>query len=185
MSMGPHHCVVVLALLALLHSTVAKYEWTGREWRWASQRVSSRDDEGAGSGYGLPDDEEEGDGQEPPGGLVENMMVVPDQSSITIWWQPPRRETWNSCLLGYQIGYRKENGLTTYETVDGTYKHKESGKDYFFEEVEGTNHSYVIQNLDSESTYMVGVQVFNPWGKDQMMVKEMQVTTKPGIHTFQ
>ena len=182
MSMGPHHSVVVLAFFTLFHSTVANYEWTGKEWRWVSQKSSSRDDEDLGSGYGLPDDEEEEDGQEPPGGLVENMVVVADQSTITISWQPPRRETWNSCLLGYQLRYRKENGLTTYETVEGTYEDKESGKDYFFEEVEGTNHSYVIRDLDSESTYTVGVQVFNPWGKDQMLVKELEVTTEPGIH---
>ena len=180
--MGHHHCVVVLAFLSLLHSTVANYEWTGKEWRWVSQKSSSRDDEDLGSGYGLPDDEDEGDGQEPPGGLVENMMVVADQSTITISWQPPSRETWNSCLLGYQLRYRKENGLTIYETVEGKYEDKESGKYYFFEEVEGTNHSYVIRNLDSESTYMVGVQVFNPWGTDQLLVKEMEVTTRPGIH---
>ena len=180
--MGPHHCVVVLAFLTLLHGTVANYEWTGKEWRWVSQKSSSRDDEDLGSGgYGLPDDEEEGDGHEPPGGLVENMKVVADQSTITISWQPPSRETWNSCLLGYQISYRKKNGFANYATVEGTYEDKESGKDYFFEEVEGSNHSFVIRDLDSESTYMVAVQVFNPWGKDQRLMKEVEVTTEPGI----
>ena len=133
--------------------------------------------------------------------LVKNLRVVADQSTITVWWQPPSRETWNSCLLGYRIGYRKKIGIPrdiklgealflalphpdpTYETVEGTYEDKESGKDYFFEEVEGTNHSYVIRNLDSESTYLVGVQVFNPWGRNQNL-RETEVTTKPGIHTL-
>ena len=115
--MGHRHCVVVLAFLTLLHGTVANYEWTGKEWRWVSQKSSSRDDEDLGSGYGLPDDEEEGDGQEPPAGLVENMKVVADQSTITISWQPPSRETWNSCLLANRIGYRRKNRLPTFETV--------------------------------------------------------------------
>ena len=184
--------------MTLLHSTVANYEWTGKEWRWVSQKSSSMDDEDLGSGYGLPDDEEEGDGHEPPGGLVENMVVDADQSTITVWWQPPSRETWNSCLLGYRIGYLKKTRDIelgqhlylaapqpdpTYETVEGTYEDKESGKDFFFEEVEETNHSYVIRNLDSESTYLVGVQVFNPWGRNQNL-RETEVTTKPGIFTL-
>ena len=112
--MGLHHCVVVLAFLTLLHGTVANYEWTGKEWRWVSQKSRSRDDEDFGSG---DDDEEDGDGQEPPSGLVENMRVFADQSTITVWWQPPSRETWNSCLLANRIGYRRKNRLPTFETV--------------------------------------------------------------------
>ena len=196
--MGHHHSLLVLVLLTFLHTTVANYEWTGKEWRWvSSQRSSSRGDEDVDLGSG--DDEEEGDGQEPPSGLVEDMVVFADHSTITIWWQPPSRETWNSCLIGYRIGYRKKSkprkytlgqalmfGMPPpdsdpiYETVEGKYEDKESGKDYFFEEVEGSNHSYVIRNLDSESTYLLGVQVFNPWGRNQNL-RETEVTTKPGI----
>ena len=179
--MGRHHCVVVLVLLTLLHTTVANYEWTGKEWRWVSQKSRSRDDEDFGSG---DDDEEDGDGQEPPSGLVENMRVFADQSTIIVWWQPPSRETWNSCLLGYRIVYRKKWTVTaTFATVEGTYEDKDSGKDYFFEEVEGTNHSYVIRNLDFETTYNVAVQVFNPYGKNENEM-DMEVTTQPGIHAL-
>ena len=179
--MGRHHCVVVLVLLTLLHTTVANYEWTGKEWRWVSQKSRSRDDEDFGSG---DDDEEDGDGQEPPSGLVENMRVFSDQSTIAVWWQPPSRDTWNSCLLGYRIVYRKKWTVTaTFATVEGTYEDKDSGKDYFFEEVEGTNHSYVIRNLDFETTYNVAVQVFNPYGKNENEM-DMEVTTQPGIHAL-
>ena len=112
------------------------------------------------------------------------MMVVADESTITVRWQPLSRETWNSCLLGYRIGFRKKHSpdaTFVIVEVEGMYGDKKSGKDYFFEEVEETNHSYVIQNLDFESTYLVAIQLFNPWGKNQNL-KEMEVTTKPGIH---
>ena len=107
--------------------------------------------------------------------------MLEEETTITINWQPPERETWNSCLLGYRVGIRRKNSSDpiSFELVEGKYEDKETGKDFFFEEVEGTNHTHVFPNLDFETTYVVAVQVFNPWGKNPEL-EEMEATTLPG-----
>ena len=123
----------------------------------------------------------EGEEHEPPFGAIRKMTVLADQTTITINWQPPERETWNSCLLGYRVGIRRKNSSDpiSFELVEGKYEDKETGKDFFFEEVEGTNHTHVFPNLDFETTYVVAVQVFNPWGKNPEL-EETEATTLPG-----
>ena len=178
---------VLVVLLATLHITCAEYQWTGTEWRYVEPKSNPGDDDDFGSGEELVPDGEDEEGQAPPSGRVENMELAASQNSITVTWQPPDRETWNSCLLGYRVGYVEMDPshvgpwqVPLFETVEGKYEEKESGKNYFFEEVEGSNHTFTILNLAPERTYRVSVQVFNPWGKN-LMLTEQTIATEPGV----
>ena len=185
---------LVLVFLAIIHITCAKYEWTGTEWRWVDSQPNPPargpgpyNPPGDDFGSGEEPDEEDEEGQEPPSGRVENMELSARQNSITVTWQPPDRETWNSCLLGYRVGHVEMNPdhvgpwqTPLFETVEGKYEEKESGKNYFFEEVEGSNHTFTILNLSPERTYRVSIQVFNPWGKN-LMLTEQTIETEPGV----
>ena len=191
MSMAHQRILLVLAFSVLLRTTLADYVWTGTEWKWAKSEPMSYDDEDFRAGSGDEEDDydygekegqrKEGEEHEPPFGAIQKMTVLADQTTITINWQPPERETWNSCLLGYRVGIRRKNSSDpiSFELVEGKYEDKETGKDFFFEEVEGTNHTHVFPNLDFETTYVVAVQVFNPWGKNPEL-EETEATTLPG-----
>merc|ERR1711971_157784 len=67
---------------------------------------------------------------------------------IRVDWEPPPRDTWMSCLLGYRVGFRwLEEGLQNWTWVndEGTYRDLRTDKLFFFEEAEGTNHSLTIR----------------------------------------
>ena len=192
--------------MAILHFTCAKYMWTGTDWKWngdpkpipskpqMSPEHHAWDDTGSGEepedtlyrDDSVPDGEDE-EGQQPPSGRVKRMELSASQNSITVTWQPPDRETWYSCLLGYRVGHVEMDPdhvgpwqVPLFETVEGKYEEKESGKNYFFEEVEGSNHTFTILNLDPERMYRVSIQVFNPWGKN-LMLTEQTIATEPGV----
>ena len=189
--MAHQRILLVLAFSVLLRTTLADYVWTGTEWKWAKSEPMSYDDEDFRAGSGDEEDDydygekqgqrKEGEEHEPPFGAIQMMSVLEEETTITINWQPPERETWNSCLLGYRVGIRRKNSSDpiSFELVEGKYEDKETGKDFFFEEVEGTNHTHVFPNLDFETTYVVAVQVFNPWGKNPEL-EETEATTLPG-----
>ena len=79
-------------------------------------------------------------------------------------WEPPARDTWMSCLLGYRVGFGKRGQHDwTWMNDEGTHRDLRSDKLFFFEEAEGTNHSLTIRNLDYASEYEVEIEVFNPY----------------------
>ena len=102
---------------------------------------------------------------------------------IRVDWEPPQRDTWMSCLLGYRVGYRKfdpyEQQDWTWMNDEGTYRDLRSDKLFFFEEAEGTNHSLTIRNLDFETDYEVKVEVFNPYGAYYPTTRSIE-RTPPG-----
>ena len=105
---------------------------------------------------------------EPPRTGPENQEFTPMCNNENCWirvdWEPPERETWMSCLLGYRVGFRKPGDDWIWMNDEGTHVDLRSDKLFFFEEAEGTNHSLTIRNLDFETTYEVVIEVFNPHG---------------------
>ena len=96
---------------------------------------------------------------------------------IRVDWEPPPRDTWMSCLLGYRVGYQTDV-MWTWINDEGTHRDLRSDKLFFFEEAEGTNHSLTIRNLEFQTAYEVTIEVFNPYGAGQSWNKP--VRTPPG-----
>ena len=126
---------------------------------------------------------EVGEGGEPPRAGLQNQEFTPMCNNENCWirvdWEPPPRDTWMSCLLGYRVGFRKP-GLTdwTWMNDEGTHIDLRSDKLFFFEEAEGTNHSLTIPNLDFETEYQVTIEVSNPYGSGYQNIHD--VDTPPG-----
>ena len=105
---------------------------------------------------------------EPPRADPQNQEFTPMCNNENCWirvdWEPPSRDTWMSCLLGYRVGFRKPFNNWTWMNDEGTHIDLRTDKLFFFEEAEGTNHSVTIRNLDFETDYEVVIQVVNPYG---------------------
>ena len=123
---------------------------------------------------GIPDELEGGipplEGGSPPTGYPQNHETTVDCNNENCWirvdWEPPRREDWMSCLLGYRLGFRKVGQHDwTWMNDEGTHRDLSSDKLFFFEEAEGTNHSLTIRNLEHRTEYEVTLKVFNPYGE--------------------
>merc|ERR1712172_255797 len=96
---------------------------------------------------------------------------------IRVDWEPPPRDTWMSCLLGYGVGFRKLGQEDwTWMSDEGTYRDLRSEKLFFFEEAEGTNHSLTIRNLDFDKDYEIQIEVFNPYGASGASTRTMKRT---------
>ena len=116
-----------------------------------------------------------------------NKEFTPECNNENCWirvdWEPPPRDTWMSCLLGYRVGFRKyeeyEQQDWTWMNDEGTYRDLRSDKLFFFEEAERTNHSLTIRNLDFETDYEVKVEVFNPYGTYYPTTRSIE-RTPPG-----
>ena len=131
--------------------------------------------------------EEAGERGKPPTTGPQIQVFTPMCNNENCWirvdWEPPPRDTWMSCLLGYRVGYRKydpyEQHDWTWMNDEGTYRDLRSDKLFFFEEAEGTNHSLTIRNLDFETDYEVKVEVFNPYGAYYPTTRSIE-RTPPG-----
>ena len=111
---------------------------------------------------------------------------------IRVDWEPPPRDTWMSCLLGYRVGLRKYETRNYFEAIsnpyadwtwmndEGTHRDLRSDKLFFFEEAEGTNHSLTMRNLEHETDYEVVIEVFNPYGQKPLPAYRPLVSTPPG-----
>ena len=120
---------------------------------------------------------------EPPTTNPQNQEFTPMCNNENCWirvdWEPPPRDTWMSCLLGYKVGFRKVEDGWTWMNVKGTHRDLRSDKLFFFEEAEGTNHSLTIRNLDFETNYEIVIAVFNPYGR-RPSEEAHEVSTPPG-----
>ena len=112
-----------------------------------------------------------GDGEEggsPPTAVPRNQEFTPMCNNENCWirvdWEPPPKETWRSCILGYRVGYGKLGDGWNWINEEGTHMDVRSDKLFFLEEAEGTNHSLTIRNLDFETNYEVFIEVFSPYG---------------------
>merc|ERR1719234_2347800 len=128
--------------------------------------------------------EEAGEGGISPRAGPQNQEFTPMCNNENCWirvdWEPPPRDTWMSCLLGYRVGFRKP-GLTdwTWMNDEGTHIDLRSEKLFFFEEAEGTNHSLKIPNLDFETEYQVTIEVSNPYGSGYPDIHDMDTPPEP------
>merc|ERR1712172_468350 len=128
--------------------------------------------------------EETGEGGISPSAHSQNQEFTPMCNNENCWirvdWEPPPRDTWMSCLLGYRVGFRKP-GLTdwTWMNDEGTYIDLRSDKLFFFEEAEGTNHSLTIPNLDFETEYQVTIEVSNPYGSGYQNIHDVDTPPEP------
>merc|ERR1719391_315372 len=182
--------LALFVLLGTLHGTRAQYEDYGLE-----DFDESDDDFACRLGYGDACGGEEADleeefaddsrdtetdvdrdnwGSPPMAGAVElNQEFTPDCNNENCWirvdWEPPPRDTWMSCLLGYRVGFRK----------DGTHRDLRSDKLFFFEEVEGTNHSLTIPNLEHQTAYEVTIKPFNPYGAGRSWLERLRTPPEP------
>ena len=164
--------LALFVLLGTLHGTRAQYD----DYDYDDYREDDYDYAEDEEGDAVEDDEPESESEEatevgePPRTGPENQEFTPMCNNENCWirvdWEPPERETWMSCLLGYRVGFRKpEDDDWTWMNVEGTHRDLRSDKLFFFEEVEGTNHSLTIRNLEHRTEYEVTLKVFNPYGE--------------------
>ena len=116
--------LALLVLLGTLHRAKAQYDDYGFEDYDESDYDYEEDDDGEEADYQEEDadasGEEDGEepiastevGQGPTGGAVpRNQEFTPECNNENCWirvdWEPPPRDTWMSCLLGYRVGFRK------------------------------------------------------------------------------
>ena len=136
---------------------------------------------------GIPDELEKVEGRAPTGS-PQNEEFTPMCNNENCWirvdWEPPARDTWMSCLLGYKVWFRPSGRGREYElgtmNDEGTHRDQRSGQTFFFEEAEGTNHSMTIRNLDFETNYEIAIEVINPYGGTEQDY-EYEVATPPGL----
>merc|ERR1719365_55796 len=181
--------LALFVLLGTLHGTRAQYEDYGLEdFDEFDDDLFDYDDAYGGEEADLEeefaddsrDTETDVDrddwGSPPTAGAVElNQEFTPDCNNENCWirvdWEPPPRDTWMSCLLGYRVGFRKHGDDWTWMNAEvfsldaSPYIDLRSEDLFFFEEAEGTNHSLTIRNLEFETTYEVIIEVFNPSGR--------------------
>ena len=192
----PGEVVLLLALLVLLgtiHGTRAQYDnYDYEDYDEADNYDFAEDENVEEEDYQEEDADASGDTEDgdeggrpptasPPWSL--NPMCDNDGCWIRVDWEPPPRDTWMSCLLGYKLGFRKPGEEWTWLNDEGTHIDVRSDKLFFLEEAEGTNHSMTIRNLEYETGYSVVVVVFNPYGTQEWSEHPL-VYTPPGLLSF-
>ena len=180
--------LALFVLLGMMHRTRAQYDHYDYEDYDEPNRYDFEEDEDVEEDYSQ---EEEADASrdaesvseegEPPAADPGNQELSPMCNNENCWirvdWEPPPRDTWMSCILGYRVGFRRPGNEWNWMNDEGTHMDQRCGKLFFFEEAEGTNHSLTIRNLDYETDYEVIVEVFNPYGRSQ---SSHEVATPPG-----
>merc|ERR1711971_1211558 len=176
----PREVVLLLSLFVLLgalHGTRAQYDnYDYEDYDEADNYDFAEDENVEEEDYLEEDADASGDTEDgdeggrppttgPPWSL--NPMCDNDGCWIRVDWEPPPRETWMSCLLGYKLGFRKPGEEWTWLYDEGTHIDLRSEKLFFLKEAEGTNHSMTIQSLDYGTGYSVVVVVFNPYGTQE------------------
>ena len=182
---------LLLALFVFLHGARAQYDDYDYEdydeadsYDYDEAEDVEEDFQEEGDASSEPD--EVGEGGEPPRAGLQNQEFTPMCNNENCWirvdWEPPPRDTWMSCILGYRVGFRMLDSGDDWHWMNagGTHRDLRSEKLFFFEEAEGTNHSLTIRNLDFETNYEVIITVFNPYGT---YGTADEVSTPPGSCT--
>ena len=186
--------LALFVLLGTLHGTKAQYDDYGFEDYDESDYDYDEDGDGeeadyqeeyadaSGEGSGDEAIAEVGQGQGPmasPRNEEFTPMCNNENCWIRVDWEPPARDTWMSCILGYRVGFRKPGDDWNWINDEGTHIDVRSDELFFFEEAEGTNHTLTIRNLDFETNYEVIIEVFNPYGRTPREFWH-KVATPPG-----
>ena len=190
----PGKVAFLLALFVLL-GTRAQYQdyddygYNEDEYDYDDEEYEDEDEDADAEPEDSSGDSEDGDaGGSPPTGFPENEVFTPDCNNENCWirvdWEPPPRDTWMSCLLGYRVGFRKDGTSDDYTWMndEGTHRDLRSDKLFFFEEAEGTNHSLTIPNLEHQTAYEVTIKPFNPYGAGQSWLERLR--TPPGYFLY-
>ena len=171
--------LALFVLLGMMHRTRAQYDHYDYEDYDEPNRYDFEEDEDVEEDYSQ---EEEADASrdaesvseegEPPAADPGNQELSPMCNNENCWirvdWEPPPRDTWMSCILGYRVGFRRnpsDGPGWNWMNDEGTHIDVRSDELFFFEEAEGTNHSLTISNLDFETSYDVIIEVFSPYGR--------------------
>ena len=164
----------LFVLLGTLHGTKAQYDEYG-EYDYDESDYNYEDDYGEEADYQEEDEDASGEevGDEvigtTPQAVPRNQEFTPECNNENCWirvdWEPPPRDTWMSCLLGYRVGFREPGDDWSWMNNEGTHIDVRSDKLFFLEEAEGTNHSLTIRNLNFETNYEVIIEVFMPYGR--------------------
>ena len=117
--------LALFVLLGTIHGTRAQYEdyddydYEEDDYDYDDEEYEDEDTRPSWS-LEPEDDSEDGDeGGSPPTAFPENQEFTPDCNNedcrIRVDWEPPPRDTWMSCLLGYKVGFRNtEDQVTKY-----------------------------------------------------------------------
>merc|ERR1719356_1543616 len=187
--------LALFVLLGTIHGTRAQYEdyddydYEDDDYDYDDEEYEDEDTRPSWSLEPEDDSEDGYEGGSPPTAFPENQEFTPDCNNedcrIRVDWEPPPRDTWMSCLLGYRVGFRKDGHGTgtedewTWMNDEGTHRDLRSDKLFFFEEAEGTNHSLTIRNLEFQTAYEVTIEVFNPYGAGQSWNKPVRTPSVP------
>ena len=198
-----------LLLGNMMHGTRGQYEILYDNYDFEDYDESDYDygdEAGAEDEYGphygvepAPSDNEEG---RPPTAGPQNQEFTPMCNNENCWirvdWEPPPRDTWMSCLLGYRVGLGQP-GIEPWAWMNDEGTHidlrSDNGSDrlffdlrsdrlFFFEEAEGTNHSLTIRNIEYDVVNEVVIEVFNPYGVQNWYSEKgriRSVRTPPGL----
>ena len=183
--------LALFVLLGTLHGTSAQYDDYddynyGEDYDYSHLDYESDEDEEEMLVEPQLEPKEDSEYEEgrPPTANPQNQEFTPMCNNENCWirvdWEPPPRDTWMSCLLGYRVGFRKTgSGPLIWMNDEGTHRDLRSDKLFFFEEAEGTNHSLTIRNLEHQTEYVVTIEVFNPYGSAEDF-QIVFVDTPPG-----
>ena len=180
--LGDGEVALLLALFVLLgsmHCTRAQYDEYDYQDYDEADSYDYDEDEDVEEDFPEEEDasaepEEVGKGGEPPRSGPQNQEFTPMCNNENCWirvdWEPPPRDTWMSCLLGYRVGFKKTGNDDDFTWINagGTHRDLRSEELFFFEEAEGTNHSLTIRNLDFETNYEVVIHTEEGPGKRRM-----------------
>ena len=173
--------VLLIAVSLLLGNTRAYYDYEGDEdYHDDGDGVPDEDYYGEEEEENYDDDGDDGEDDSgsveeqgtPPTSGVRNVLIDPscnnEECSIRVDWEPPQRDTWMSCLLGYKVGFRRtsnEEMKWIYDRSTATHEDMRSDQIFILEEAEETNHSVTIHNLEYHTEYEIQIWVFNPHGE--------------------
>ena len=192
--MGRLREVALLLALFLLLGTRAQYDGPWDDFEDYDEHEYVEDEDVEEEDYQEEDadasaePEEADEGGEPPMAGPQNQKVTPMCNYKYCWirvdWEPPPRDTWMSCILGYRVGFRRQPSKEwDWINDEGTHIDQRSDKLFFFEEAEGTKHSLTINWLDFEDTFEVIIEVFNPYGRTPWE-NWHEIVTPPGSYIY-
>merc|ERR1712130_1024790 len=180
--------LALFVLLGTLHGTRAQYgdyddyDYNEDEFDYGDEEYEDEDTDAEPEDSSGDSEDGDAEGSRATAN-PQNQEFTPMCNNENCWirvdWEPPPRDTWMSCLLGYQVGFRKTEDEWTWMSDEGTHRDLRSDKLFFFEEAEGTNHSLTIRNLEHQTEYVVTIEVFNPYGAPKSEIFHVETPPEP------
>merc|ERR1719295_1356838 len=162
---GVAFLLALFVLLGTMHGTRAQYEdYDEYEYDYRDEEYEDEDADAEPEDDGNDGDDGDAEGSRAMAN-PQNQEFTPMCDKQNCWirvdWEPPPRDTWMSCLLGYKVGILLgpadppfSKNEWTWINDEGTHRDLRPDKLFFFEEAEGTNHSLTIRNLEHQTEYV-------------------------------